>query len=345
VTAEEIRNLSAAEKVLLARRMQLYGNAPRFLASINDLFLLAGYDVTVLIEGETGTGKELFARGLHELGPRSTYPFVSVNCASLPAELLESEFFGHTRGAYTSAYTYQRGLVAEADHGTLFLDEIASLDGRLQSKLLRFLQTRDYRPLGSVKMQTADLRVVAASNTPLQREAQTGNFRWDLYYRLAVFVLRIPRLAERAQDILPLAEQLLTKHAANLRVPVPKISREVADVMAKHDWGGNVRELENVVQHVLLRCQGDLVKMEHLPDYLSEAPPSDRPPAPTFQGEKAEIVLRFEREYLSRLLATHGGNLTHAARAAGKDRRALFALLKKHNLHRLDFLSSGPAGS
>lgn len=335
----EIRALGRDERLGIARQLELYGDAPLFSKAIDDLFLLGGYEVNVLIEGETGTGKELFARALHEIGPRSARPFVTVNCAAIPSELLESEFFGHRRGAYTNAYDVQRGLVAEADGGTFFLDEVASLEWKLQAKLLRFLQSREYRPVGSSIPQTADTRIIAASNTPLREQAIEQAFRWDLYYRLAVFVLHIPPLRQRPGDVPVLAERMLARYATQFGLSRPAISQGAAKALNAYDWPGNVRELENAVQRALLLCGGELIGEQHLPlEVRSGVAECTDEFTLGLRDQKKALVRRFEHDYLENLLIQHQGNVTRAAQNAGKDRRALAALLKKHGIQRSSFV-------
>jgi transcriptional regulator with GAF, ATPase, and Fis domain len=319
------------------------GRSPAFQQSLRELELVADHDVTVLIEGESGTGKELFCRALHSLSPRRAKRFVAVNCAALPRELLENELFGHSRGAYTHAYSEEGGLLAEADGGTLFLDEVASLELGTQSKLLRLLDRGEFRRVGDPRARVADIRIVAACNTCLKTEVEAGRFRLDLYYRLTRYLLKLPPLRERLPDIPLLVGYFLRKHSLQFGLAPPELSPEALGLLMAHPWRGNVRELENVVLRTILRQPGQLVTASDL--QLGEGTVPVGPPggvttsagaslldAP-FRQKKAEAVRQFERTYLAALLTTHRGNVSQAARAAGKNRRALTSLLNKHRLN------------
>jgi two-component system, NtrC family, response regulator GlrR len=312
----------------------LVGQSPAFLKARAELLLVARYDVNVLIEGETGTGKEVFARFLHNESPRRGGPFVAINCAAIPAELAESELFGHRRGAFTHAHEDRGGLVAEADKGTLFLDEISSMETRLQGKLLRFIQEREYRRVGGDRSLASNVRIIAASGESLKSEAQGGRFRWDLFYRLAVFPVRIPPLRERREDIMVLLQYFLARYADRFGLPVPQVTPRAANVLLTHDWPGNVREIENVVQWLVIHCAGRCIEEQDLPPGLHRGLPKavNEGELRSFHQKKASLVASFERSYLQDFLAESRGNVSQAARAAGKNRRALVALLKKHEI-------------
>jgi two-component system response regulator GlrR len=314
--------------------LTLIGNSPPFMSARDELLLAAPYDVNVLIEGETGTGKELFARLLHEHGPRSKGPFVAVNCAAIPPDLAESEFFGHRRGAFTSALEDRPGLISEADAGTLFLDEVSAMDIRLQAKILRFIQEREYRRVGGDRNLTADVRIISASNEHLENAAQNAAFRWDLYYRLSVFPVRIPPLRERGDDILLIFDHLLRKHAKRFSVVPPQLTPSAARVLLAYDWPGNVRQLENIAQGLVIRRPGASIGREDFPPYIVNfrVYPDSSVTSESFQQQKASMVLKFERTYLEELLEQNRGNVSRAARVAGKNRRVLTALLKKHRI-------------
>jgi DNA-binding NtrC family response regulator len=318
-------------KLALAK---LVGQAPPFRRLVEQLPATAASDAAVLLQGETGTGKELFARALHYLSRRAGFPFVPVNCGSLPDTLLEAELFGHERGAFTDACERRAGLIAEAAQGTLFLDEIDSLTSKAQACLLRFLQDKCFRPVGSRGEQQADVRIVSASNAPLQQRVQAGVFRADLYYRLGVFTLHLPPLRERLEDVLPLARHFLNKHASAEKPDLQLAPSAVAALQA-HPWPGNVRELENVILRSLHLRRTDRIEADDL-----GLPPAPVPAAVqlrhdephSYKAMKQRALDAFEKEYLRRLLQSHGGNITHAARAAGKERRSLGKLLKKHGI-------------
>lgn len=312
----------------------LVADAPGFLRAILHLPLVAKGDASVLVAGETGTGKELVARALHYLGPRAPYPFIPVNCGALSDTLLLSELFGHERGAFTDAKTKRVGLLEEAAGGTLFLDEIDSLPPRGQIALLRVLQDQSFRPLGSSQIRRVNVRFVSATNRRLPRIVESGEFRVDLYYRLCVFDFYIPPLRERREDVLPLADHFLRRFSEQDRLPT--LSPEAQHALLTYDWPGNVRELQNALTRAIQLAGDQPIGLDHLglPSGASssELPESD-PTRPESMTElKRQVVERFEREYLGKLMARYDGNITQAAAAAGKDRRDLGRLLKKHQL-------------
>ena len=294
-------------------------------------------DVTVLIEGETGTGKELVARALHEQSPRAGGPFVVLDCGAVHASLLESEIFGHERGAFTGAHARRIGLLEEANQGTLFIDEVGELPIELQPKLLRALEQREIRRLGARDTIALDIRVLAATNRDLAVEVNRGGFREDLFYRLAVVQVTLPSLRDRREDIVALTEHFVRKackgdqqRAAHM---LAGIDEDNWNRLQAHPWPGNVRQLRNVIERTLALSDPhalafDLPGSETRPE--SEAAELgidlDRP----FSEQKAEVVARFEREYLEGQLARHGGNFSRAAAAAGMDRMYFKRLLKKH---------------
>ncbi len=219
---------------------------------------------TVLLLGESGTGKELFARAIHNLSPRAQYPFVPINCAAIPKELLESELFGHEKGAFTGAEARKIGKFELADKGTVFLDEIADMELSLQTKLLRAIQEGEIERVGGVKAVAIDVRIVAASNRNIEKAVEGGTFREDLYYRLNVFPLMIPPLRDRADDIPLLSEYFINKYCAELKTSPKKISKEAADMLMNYPWKGNVRELENCIERAIILCDGDMILPEHM---------------------------------------------------------------------------------
>ena len=307
---------------------RIIGESPVFLAELEKIPLVADCDASVLISGETGTGKELFARAIHYLSPRASRPFVSVNCGAIPLELMENELFGHHRGAFTGATTSHLGVIHEGDEGTLFLDEIDCLPLLAQVKLLRFLQDKEYRPLGSSKICKADVRIIAASNVDFEEAVRSGKLRRDLYYRLNVIPLRLPPLRERREDIPLLVRHLLAKYTKELRKEVSGVSPEALKVMIMHDWPGNVRELEHVIQRAVVLCRSNVIQSNHIILPHKETNASDKP----FQELKAEVIARFEKNYLQGLLHAYQGNISQAAQAAQKDRRALWHLIQKYDI-------------
>ncbi|MDJ0839701.1 MAG: sigma-54 dependent transcriptional regulator [Acidobacteriota bacterium] len=288
---------------------------------------VAAYDVSVLISGETGTGKEVCARAIHYLSKHASRAFVPVNCGAIPADLMESELFGHERGAFTGAHAPHEGLVRMAEGGTLFLDEIDSLPPHAQVKLLRFLQEGEYRPVGANKFHKANLRVLAASNRDLADAVARGDMREDLFYRLNVVPVQMPSLRERPEDIPYLARHFLERAARHFEKTPLNFGRETLDLMINYAWPGNVRELEHVVQRAALLCRDGKVRPGDL-----ELPLTKPKPVEPFQQAKERTVRAFERDYLTRVLAVNGGNISQAAKCAGKHRRVFFELIRKHQI-------------
>jgi DNA-binding NtrC family response regulator/tetratricopeptide (TPR) repeat protein len=282
---------------------------------------VAGTAHTVHVLGETGTGKERLARALHQASPRAERALVAVNAASLSDELFESEMFGHVKGAFTGAMTDRRGFVAEAEGGTLFLDEVTDLSARGQAKLLRFLQEREYRRLGDPRTHRADVRIVTASNVPLEEAVAAGRFRSDLMYRLGQHVLTLPPLRERGEDLLLLARHCLRRAAEAAGTPVPALSREAAAQLLRHSWPGNVRELESEMARALVRCGGGTVRPQHLTPSLS------RPARPRMPLRLA--VDAFEREHIQQALQRNRGNRSHTAVELGLSRQALLGKISR----------------
>lgn len=318
------------------RLAALVGRSPAFMHQVQRVAVLAPCNAGVLVQGESGTGKELFAQALHYLSPRAGHPFVAVNCGALPSDLVESELFGHARGAFTSAHEAQKGLVAQAQGGSLFLDEVDSLPLTAQTKLLRFLQDKEFRPVGAARSQSADVRVIAASNTNLWAAVQRGAFRADLYYRLNVLTLTLPALRDRPEDLLPLGQHFVERYAREFNRPVLRLSVAAAAAICAHDWPGNVRELQHAIERGVLLAPGDEVLCADLclpalagTDGTEAGGPGA---AKSFQQAKAWMVEAFERTYLERLLTLHEGNITRAAIDAAKNRRAFFQLMKKHHI-------------
>jgi len=327
----------------------LIGSSPAFMRQVARVPMLAKYDAGVLILGETGTGKEVCAQAIHYLSPRAGKPWVAVNCGAIPIELIEAELFGHVKGAYTHAHAARPGLVREAEGGTLLLDEIDSLPYNAQAKLLRFLQDKEYRPVGSNTVMRADVRVIAASNRQLGELASRGAFRQDLFFRLNVLMLHLPALRERRDDIPQLALFFLRGAARQWQCAEPALSPSALKKLLAHDWPGNVRELKNVMERAVLMAQNGSQQGSLQSDDIDlDGVPAIAEPAAcdeSFRAAKACVVENFERTYIQQLLASNGGNVTHAARAAKKNRRAFFELMRKYRIELSSYRSACKAAA
>ena len=301
----------------------------------------APFQTTVLVTGETGAGKEVIARAIHNLSPRSGKPLVALNCAAVPEQLLEDELFGHVKGAFTGAQTARVGRFEQAEGGTLFLDEIGDMSLPLQAKLLRVLQEREYERLGSSHTVKADVRVVAATSADLTRRIDEGTFRPDLFYRLNVVHLSLPPLRARREDVRPLAEHLLAKFCADVGLPPKSISEEAWGALAAYSWPGNVRQLQNVVERaaVLTGALTD-IHLQDLPEEVREASPAGRVhvettasgPEPDMPDDGVNfdaVVEKVERELLMQSLAKAGGNKMRAAQLLGMKRTTFVEKLKR----------------
>lgn len=318
----------------------IIGNSEAIRALRRQIPNAAAYTAPVAISGETGTGKELVARAVHYCGPRQDRSFVPVNCAALSDDLLLAELFGHERGAFTDARQARRGLVAQADGGTLFLDEVDSLSERAQGALLRFLQDREYRPVGSERLFHADVRVVCATNRDLRDWVDRGHFREDLYYRLNVVDLHVPPLRDRHGDVELLAEHFLEQLASRYHEPGKCLHPLTLRWMNDYGWPGNVRELENHLHRSHVMSKGPSICV---PSVLGDPVNLGGGNAfsarlGNFQDEKTRAVENFERDYLRRVLELTNGNISEAARRAGKERRTFTRLLDKYALSREEFV-------
>ena len=307
---------------------QFIGESPVLLAEIKKIPTIARCAASVLITGETGTGKEICARAIHYLSPRAGRPFIAVNCGAIPPELVENELFGHDPGAFTSALTSSLGLVREAEDGTLFLDEIDSLPVMAQVKLLRLLQEKEFRPLGAHQNCKADLRVIAATNANLEEALRAGRFRQDLYYRLNVLTLSLPPLRSRHGDVPLLSRYFVAKFTTELGQPAKALSPEAMQKLVLYEWPGNVRELEHVIERSLVLSEHASIRGDEI--VLPQSAVATG--ADSFQALKAIAVAEFEQQYIRQLLERNEGNIAKSARAAKKDRRAFFELMRKHHL-------------
>jgi DNA-binding NtrC family response regulator len=323
--------------------LNLVGQSPAFLSVLELTKRFAGCDATVLIQGETGTGKELVSRAIHYLGARRDFPFIPVNCGALPDSLVESELFGHVRGAFTDARDARRGLIAEAEGGTLFLDEIEVLTPKAQVALLRFLQDLEYRPVGGAAVRDADVRIVAASNANLGELAREGHFRRDLLFRLDVLSIDLPPLRERQHDVVLLADMFLKRFAGQYRRPPKTLHPDAVSRLLDHEWPGNVRELANLVHREFLMSDGPMIHLHCLasPGACRKSDPEaalSRSTESKFQDAKAWAIAQFERAYIVELLSRTRGNISQAARLSGKERSHLGKLVKKYGLERASFV-------
>jgi two-component system response regulator HydG len=331
--ALEDRRLRAEHRTLRGRDAAhsgfgaMVGRSPVMRQLYDLVQRIALADVPVLVRGESGAGKELVARALHQEGHRKAGPFVAVNCTALPATLLESELFGHAKGAFTGATNARRGLFVEADGGTLFLDEIGDMPPDLQARLLRVLEDGEVRPVGADGSRKVDVRVVAATHQDLEARVRDGRFRKDLFYRLDVAQVQLPALRERREDIPPLAEHFLARALErNPRAKVKGFSPELLQALARREWPGNVRELENTVERLVLFGNEELLGQGALPPTgapaaeLAAATPAGLPPAPGASGAQEVVPLRqLENEYIAWAVAKCGGNKTRAAELLGID--------------------------
>jgi DNA-binding NtrC family response regulator len=328
--------------------LNLVGHSPAFLEVLELTKRFSACDATVLVQGETGTGKEVVARAIHYLGARRNFPFIPVNCGALPDSLVESEFFGHARGAFTDARDAKRGLIAEAQGGTLFLDEIEVLTPKAQVALLRFLQDLEYRPVGGAVVRDANVRIIAASNANLEELARENRFRKDLLFRLNVLAVNLPPLRERGRDVVLLAERFLRRLERQYRKQPRSIHPGAVSRLLDHEWPGNVRELENLIHREFLMADAPVIHLQCL------APPGvrrkdareaalSRITESRFQEAKASAIAQFERAYIVELLSRTRGNISQAARISGKERSRLGKLVKKYGLERTLFVQDSEA--
>jgi DNA-binding NtrC family response regulator len=322
----ELRRLRA----VAARGIEapIIGTSPAIRKTVDMIARVASGDATVLITGESGTGKELVARALHDQSDRRDHPFVAINCAAMPAPLLESELFGHVRGAFTDAKQDRRGLFVQAGAGTIFLDEIGEMPMEMQVKLLRVLQERRVRPVGGDDEIAFKARVVTATNRDLEHEVAEHRFREDLFYRVNVVPIAVPPLRERAGDILLLAQHFLRRIAKRSQREIDAISTAAARELLAYEWPGNVRELENCIERAVALCRFTEITVDDLPAKVTDHTP-DQLVIDTSSTTELTTIDALTRRYVRRVLAVAGGNKTHAAKILGIDRRSLYRRLEE----------------
>ena len=333
--AKAVHILALEEENRRLRRIVNQGRAPSVdmighSKGMQEVFGLISHvadsGTTVLVQGETGTGKELVAKAIHMNSPRSKGPLIQFNCAAIPDTLIESELFGHERGAFTGAMRQRRGRFEEAHNGTIFLDEVSELSASAQAKLLRVLQEKQFQPLGSSRVITTNARVIAATNRHLEECIAAGRFRNDLYYRLSVFPIYLPPLRDRGNDIILLADHFVLKYSKEMGKPVKRISTSVIEVFLSHQWPGNVRELENCIERAILLTEGDAIEMIHLPPSLQA---KMREGDPTEKGRLSTVILSQERSLILEALKETRGNQSQAARLLGTTKRIIQYKIQK----------------
>jgi DNA-binding NtrC family response regulator len=337
------RSRLVRENRLLHRRIketegfhEMMGSGPKITKIFDTIRLISKTDVTVLLTGESGTGKDMAARAIHGLSNRSSRPFVAVNCPNLPENILESELFGYRKGAFTHATHDKKGLFQEAQGGTIYLDEIGDISLTLQTKLLRVLQEKEIRPLGQTAALKVDVRIIASTNQDLEQKIKENLFREDLLYRLNVVSLRLPPLRDRPEDIPILVNHFLEKCRLEFQKPTKTISPALLNRFVTHHWRGNVRELENIVSRCVILSPGEVIYPEDIdwtssPDQVDCLVSDDVMDLP-FKEAKSAVVERFHREYLSGVLSRHNGNVTRAARDCGIERQALQQLMRRYGV-------------
>jgi DNA-binding NtrC family response regulator len=317
----------------------IIGKSPVLLEVANNIQKVAPAKTSVLLLGESGTGKELFARAIHFLSPRKEHPFIPINCAAIPRELLESELFGHERGAFTGADSRKLGKFELADKGTIFLDEIGEMDMSLQSKILRTLQEGEIERVGGINPIKVDVRIIAATNKNLEAEVANGRFREDLYYRLSVFPIVVPPLKDRKEDIPALVEHFISKYSAEMKTSKKAITPEAMEVLKNYQWKGNVRELENVIERALILCDGDTITQEHLrlnPPIPDRTPLHNIPLDGTLD-EAANTALRIaETLRIKKALESTHGNKSRAAELLKVSYKTLLTKIKEYGIEILN---------
>ncbi len=318
---------------------QLIGNSEPMQRVYDKINLVASSDVTVLLTGESGTGKDLTAKAIHTLSPRKDKPFIPVNCPTIPELILESELFGYKKGAFTNASRDKDGLFQEADKGTIFLDEIGDISSAIQTKLLRVLQEKEIKPLGNTKVVKVDVRIIASTNRNLKQKIANHEFREDFFYRLNVLPIELPPLRDRITDIPILAEHLVAKHCKKLKKKAKSISSDVMDLLVKQPWPGNVRELENILVQGIVYSKENIIELSDIPlkDISREKSSftgfdKNSITALPYKEAKEKILQEFNHDYIGAKLSMNNGNITQAARQCNMDRQALQQIIKRFNI-------------
>ncbi len=326
----------------VTRRLNFIGEATVFLDVLRFIYRVACCEAPVLLQGETGTGKELAASAIHYLSARRDGPFIPVNCGAIPDTLIESELFGHVRGAFTDAKDPRQGVVGQARGGTLFLDELEVISHRGQVALLRFLQDQRYCPIGGALAKKGDVRVISASNTDLEKLAARGEFRQDLFFRLNVLICQLPPLRARGGDVVLLAERFLDRYCRQYHKPAKHFTPQAIAALRMHTWPGNVRELENLIHREVVLTDSPLINLADLQSLEASIGEESRTVLceKTFQEAKRASIAGFEKAYITEILARTSGNISLAARLCGKDRSRLHKLVRKYGLNRGCFSES-----
>ncbi|GBD94347.1 transcriptional regulatory protein ZraR [bacterium BMS3Abin05] len=336
----ENRRLRQKIRTLEKRFPEFITVNPRMQAILKNVREVAPTQATVLIMGKSGTGKELIARMIHQFSDRSEGPFVPINCAAIPADLLESELFGHEKGAFTGAVRQKKGKFELADGGTFFLDEVAELPQNLQAKLLRVLESHHITHVGGTHVIELDVRVVAATNRDLKEMVQTGEFRKDLFYRLNVVKIMLPELKERVDDISVLVEHFLRKFNRELKKDIQSVSQEALQMLFAYSWPGNIRELENVVYRAMLFADGSVIQPRHLPEEIQEEVSRRKIEVPQTKEEllqakknlKEQVIGELEKHFIENALQQNDWNISKTARSVGMDRRQLQNMIRKYEI-------------
>ena len=330
ITQLEEENVLLKQKV--SHEYELTGNSEVIMELKETISLVAPTNAWILIMGENGTGKELVARSIHKQSKRVNKPFVEVNCAAIPEELIESELFGHEKGAFTGATEKKRGKFDLAHEGTIFLDEVADMSMKAQAKVLRILQEKKYERVGGTKLIATDVRVLAATNKDLEKEMEEGRFRQDLFYRLNVIPLRVPPLRDRTEDIPLLVKRFLKDFSQKEGEPEKTISAEALAALMRHGWPGNVRELKNIVERLIIMKVGNVIELDDVPPFMKREPAPEPVPVEEALDSLREAKNAFEKQYIAGKLKEYDGNISRTAEAIGLERSNLHRKIKAYGL-------------